>query len=48
MPKGATINAFSYSETLKQLQQTLKNQQPGKLSKGIVLCMAMQDSMPQM
>ncbi|KFM62375.1 Histone-lysine N-methyltransferase SETMAR, partial [Stegodyphus mimosarum] len=37
MPKGATINASSYCETLKRLRKSLKNRRPGKLSKGIVL-----------
>ncbi|XP_035229543.1 histone-lysine N-methyltransferase SETMAR-like [Stegodyphus dumicola] len=37
MPKGATINASSYCETLKRVRKSFKNRRPRKLSKGIVV-----------
>ena len=37
MPKGSTINAASYCETLKHLRKAIKDRRPGRLSDGIIL-----------
>lgn len=37
MPKGTTINADAYCNTLKRLRTAVKNKRPGMLSKSVVL-----------
>ncbi|KAJ4427362.1 hypothetical protein ANN_24982 [Periplaneta americana] len=37
MPKGTTINANRYCETLRKLQQAIQNKRRGMLSRGVVL-----------
>jgi histone-lysine N-methyltransferase SETMAR len=37
LPKGTTINAQCYCETLRQLRRAIQNQRHGMLSRGVVL-----------